>query len=84
MTDLMEVLFKYSEEHLIRGLLEQKGEYPETSSYVEKGEEKLRALIGEEHREFVDALLEEQHLLTFFYEEAQFEAGFRVALALTR
>ena len=84
MTEPMEVLYKYAEEHMVCGLLKQEGEYADVRRCAEKGAQKLRALMGEAYEEQLEAWMDEQNLLAFFHGQALFQAGFRIALDLVR
>lgn len=84
MTEPMDVLYKYAEEHLVRSLLEQEREYASASRCAERQEQDFLALVGEEHGERLEAMLDERKLLSFFEGQALFRAGFQIALELTR
>lgn len=84
MTDAMQVLYQYAEEHLVHPLMEQNPEYSSTRFGVEKQEETLRALLDDEATELFNKLLDERNRLDFIYEEALFRSGFQVALELLR
>lgn len=84
MTEPMDVLYKYAEEHMVCGLLEQEREYVSASRCAEKQERAFLALVGEEHGERLEAMLDERKLLSFFEGQALFQAGFQIALELTR
>lgn len=84
MTETMEALYKYAEEHLVRSLLEQEREYVSASRCAEKQERDFLALVGEEHGGRLEAVLDERKLLAFFEGQALFRAGFQIALELTR
>lgn len=84
MTDLMDILYSYARDYMVRGLLDREPEYGEACRCAAKQEEKLWALVGEEDRERVKDLLGERELKAFYEGEALFRAGFRLALELTR
>lgn len=84
MTEAMEVLFSYAQEHMLNALLSQEHKYATAHLCAAKREEAFRALLDETARERFDDLLDEQNLLTSFYGRAQFRAGFRLAMELGR
>lgn len=84
MTDLMDTLYQYAEEKLMRGLLDQEEAYAQACHAAEKGEKTLRAQLSEEQQELLEALLEERKLMAFCEWEALFRAGFQVAMELAR
>ena len=84
MTDAMEVLFNYAQEHMVCPLLSQEREYANVRLCVEKQEETFCALLDEKARERFDNLLDEQNLLSSFCGRAAFRAGFQIALELLR
>lgn len=82
MTDAMQVLFLYAQEHMVRSLLSQEREYANIHLCVEKQEEAFRTLLDEKAQERFDNLLDEQDLLSSFYGRAMFRAGFQIAMEL--
>lgn len=84
MTDLMEVLYSYAQDYMLRGLLDREPEYANVCGCVKSQERILRELVGEENTGHVEDLLEEQELMSFYEGKAFFLAGFQVALELTR
>ena len=83
MTDAMQALFLYAQEHMVCSLLSQEREYANAGLCVEKQEEAFRALLDETTRERFDNLLDEQNLLSSFYGRALFRAGFQIAMELS-
>lgn len=84
MTDSMNVLYNYAEEHMVSGLLRGDSGYADARLCAEQGTRELRTLIGEEHEEQLEAWMDEQNLLAFFHSRALFRAGFLIALELAR
>lgn len=82
MTDLMESLFTYAQEKLIRSLLNQESEYIPACHNADRQEEILRALLGKDAETHLDKLIREQELLLFMQERAMFRAGFQIAMGL--
>ena len=84
MTDAMEVLFLYAEEHMANSLLCQEQEYANVHQCVQKQQETFLASLSGDAQKRFDALLDEKNLLTSLYGRAMFRAGFRLALELGR
>lgn len=84
MTDLMEVLYSYAQDHLLRGLLDREPEYANMCHCADRQERALRELVGEEAEKHLEDLLEERKLMSFYESQALFLAGFQTALELTR
>lgn len=84
MTDAMEVLFSYAQEHMAHSLLAQEREYANARLCAEKQEEAFRSLLDENAREHFEDLMDEQNLLSSFYSRALFRAGFQIAMELNR
>ena len=84
MTDVMEALFQYAQEHMIHSLLYQQHEYVSVRLCAEKQEETFLALLDETAQKRYSHLQNEQDLLSSFYERAAFCAGFRLAMELSR
>ncbi len=84
MTNAMDVLRQYAEEHMVRPFMTQDPEYSRTRFCVEKQEESFRALLNEETTKLFEKLQAEQDQLDFIHEQALFRAGFHVALELFR
>ena len=84
MTDLMEVLYSYAQDYMLRGLLDREPEYANARRCADRQEQALRELVDEEDKEHLEGLLEERKLMSFYEGQALFAAGFQVALELTR
>ncbi len=84
MTDAMQALFLYAQEHMVRSLLCQEHEYDNAHLSAEKQEEAFRTLLDETAQKCFDDLQDEQNLLSFFYGRALFRAGFQIAMELSR
>lgn len=84
MTELMEVLYTYAQEHDMAAFLVQDEEYEQCDRYAGERETKLQAVLNSEESADLKALLEERELQQFIRERAAFSAGFRLALELTR
>lgn len=84
MTDAMQALFNYAQEHMVRSLLSQEHEYANVQLCVEEQAKALRALLNEKEQKRFHDLLDEQDLLTFLYGRALFRAGFQLAVELGR
>ena len=84
MTDVMEVLFQYAQEHMVRSLLNQECEYASVCLCVEKQEKTFLALLDDTIQKRYDDLRYEQNQLSSFYKRAAFCAGFRLAMELSR
>ena len=82
MTDAMEVLFNYAQEHMTNSLLCQEQEYASVRRCVEKQQESFFASLSGSAQERFDDLLDEQNLLSSLYGRAMFRAGFQIALEL--
>lgn len=84
MTELMEILYSYAQDHEVEALLARDDEYKESVRCTRKQETRLRASLDKGSEDILNEFLGEQKLLQFKEEEAHFRAGFRMALALTR
>ena len=84
MTDIMEVLFQYAQEHMVCALVRQEREYANVRLCAEKQEEAFLALLDDAAQKRYEHLLKEQNLLSTLYERAMFRAGFRLAIELSR
>lgn len=82
MTDLMEVLYSYAEDYMLRGLLDREPEYANAAHCADRQERALRELLDEENKKHLDNLLDERKLMAFFEERAVFLSGFQVAVKL--
>ena len=83
MTDAMEALFNYAQEHLLCSLLSQESEYASAHLCAQKQEEAFRTLLNGREQERFDKLMDEHNLLTSFYGRAVFRAGFQIAMELS-
>lgn len=84
MTELMEALYTYAQEHGMAAVLVQDAEYERCGQCVQAQEDKLRAALTPDESANLKALLDERDLQLFIRERAAFRAGFRLALDLTR
>lgn len=84
MTEPMQVLYTYAQEHIVHALLERESDYKDAELHAEKEEGKLRAMLLPSAPEHLDNLLDEQHLLDFYREQSMFRAGFSLAVELMR
>ena len=84
MTDLMDILYSFAQDHEIEALLVKDDKYQESVRCTRGQEDGLRAVLDETAANILDDFLEEQRLLQFVQEEVCFWAGFRMALELTR
>ena len=84
MTDLMEVLYSYAQDYMLRGLLDREPEYANVCHCGDRQERVLRELVGEENKESLEGLLEERRMMSFYEGQAMFRAGFQVAVELLR
>lgn len=84
MTEPMEVLYTYAQEHMLHALLAREPAFAAARHHADRQEEHLRALLDGPAQKHLTALLEEQDQRDFYWGQAQFSAGFRLALELTR
>lgn len=85
MTDaLLDILHSYAREHEVEAILIRNDKYRESEKCTRGQEARLRALLDETAANVFNDFLEELGLLQFEEEEAHFQAGFRMALELTR
>ena len=84
MTDAMDALFLYAQEHRIRPLLNMEPEFSHVVSCLERQDKSFRALLDEETETRFEKFLSEQALLDLFSERAAFCAGFQIAMELGR
>ena len=82
MTNAMEVLFNYAQEHMTNSLLCQEQEYANVRQCLEKRRESFFASLSDDAQGRFDDLLDEQNLLSSLYGRAMFRAGFQIALEL--
>lgn len=81
---LLDTLHSYAREHEVEAILIQNDKYRESEKCTRRQEERLRALLDEAAVNVFNDFLEELRVLQFEEEEAHFQAGFRMALELTR
>lgn len=84
MTDAMDALFLYAQEHRIRPLLDTEPEFSQVVLCLERQDKSFRALLDKETETCFEKFLSEQALLDLFNERAAFRAGFQIALELER
>lgn len=84
MTDLMETLYLYAQEHLVHSYASLEPEYNVTVSHFHKQAAAFRAALDDAQKQRYDDLLQEEALLSFFEERALFRAGLHVAFELFR
>lgn len=82
MNDLMEVLYSYAQDYMLRGILDREPEYANTAHCADRQERALRELLDEENKKHLDNLLDERKLMAFFEERALFLSGFQIAAKL--
>lgn len=83
MTNAMQALFLYAQEHLIRSLLDAEPEFNSVVSCVERQDNSFRALLDQTAEERFDKFLAEEALLALLNERAAFRAGFQIAMELS-
>lgn len=84
MTDAMEALFLYAQEHRIRPLLDKEPEFYSVVTCMERQGKSFRALLDETTEERFDKFLTEEALFDLLSERAAFRAGFQLAMELNR
>lgn len=84
MDELMEIFYSCACKILVKDILEKNGEYFSRTRYMENELKQLNAVLDKNTASRVDDLLCEQAAIDELREYASFQAGFRVALALTR
>lgn len=84
MTDAMDALFLYAQEHRIRPLLDAEPEFYNVVTCMERQDNSLRALLDKTAEERFDKFLDEQAILDLLNERAAFRAGFQIAMELNR
>lgn len=82
MTDLMEVLYSYAQDYMLRGLLDREPEYANVAHSASQQEQELRELLDGENKKRLEDLLDERKLVAFFEERAIFLSGFQIAVKL--
>lgn len=84
MTEVMQALFLYAQEHLIRSLLDTEPEFHNVVSCLERQDNSFRSLLDQATEERFDKFLAEDALLDLLNERAAFRAGFQIAMELSR
>lgn len=84
MTDLMETFYDCASKILVADILEKDGEYLSRTRCIESELKRLNETLDKSTALRVDDLLCEQAAIDELREYASFQAGFRVALELTR
>lgn len=84
MTEPMETLYLYANEHTVPALLELESGYADAVLHAGKQEAKLRAMLLASATERLDDLLDEQRQIDFYRGQALFRAGFSLAVELMR
>lgn len=83
MTNAMDTLFLYAQEHRIRPLLDEEPEFYRVVTCLERQDKSFRALLDEDTETRFEKFLSEQALLDLFNERAAFRAGFQIAIELS-
>ena len=84
MTEPIQVLYTYAQEHILYALLAQEPEYKGASLHADRREAQLRTMLDGSAQKRLDAMLEEQKLCDFYRGQALFRAGFSLAVELMR
>lgn len=84
MTPAMDALFQYAQENMICALLAQEPKYADALRRTEDREGQVRALLDASDWAHLTALMDVQGQCDLYRAQAQFSAGFRLALELTR
>ena len=84
MTDAMEVLFAHAQDWLVRPMLLAEPEYENLLHTTDSQEQRLRAALGDEAKQLLDAFIDEKDTLFALQGQALFHAGFRLAMELSR
>ena len=82
MSDAMEALFGYAQEHMLPACLYQDENYMASAACAEKQEELVRAALAERDRIHLKDLLDELGIERCARERAAFLCGFRLAMEL--
>lgn len=69
---------------MLRPLLAREPKYADVLRHADSLEEQLRALLDDKGQRHLTALLDEQSLCDLYRGQAQFSAGFHLALELGR
>lgn len=84
MTDLMETFYSCASKILVEDILNRDGEYFSRTRYMDDEIKRLYAAVDKHTAQCVDDLVTEQAAIAELRECACFQAGFRMALELTR
>lgn len=84
MTDLMQALYIFAQEHRVMDYLHDDPEYRDAKRCADKREQTLQASLTSEQASWLDDLLGEQRIYMSAENEAAFLAGFSMAMELNR
>ena len=84
MTELMETLFLYAQEHRFLTYCNQETAYRESRHAIDRQETLLREALSKEQAHRLDDLMSELHAMQWIELEAMFQAGFSIAVELGR
>lgn len=84
MTDLMQALFQYAQEHRVMEYLDRDSEYRNALRCSEKQRLLLQDSLTPQQTAHLDSLLSERDLVCFAQLQAIFQAAFSMALELSR
>ena len=84
MSDAMEVLFSYAQDWLKPPLLLCVPEYSEAKRCAAEQEKRLLPILDDEAEKCFKNFMKEQELFLFLENRAMFQAGFRLAMELSR
>ena len=84
MTEPMETLYLYANDHTVPALLELESGYADAELHAGRQEAKLRAMLLASATERLDDLLDEQRQIDFYRGQALFRAAFSLAVELMR
>lgn len=84
MTDAMEALFTYAQECLFSAIQAQEKGYNVFAAREEYYEEQLRSILGEPGQKILDDLIKNKFFIMISESKAAFQAGYQLALELSR
>ena len=84
MTELMETLFLYAQEHRFLTYCNQETAYREGTHAASRQEAQLREGLDKDQANRLDDLMSKLHALQWIELEAMFQAGFDIAVELGR
>lgn len=84
MTDVMEILYTYAQDRLLRAYLCEDQTYAASDLCAQRQTEQLRAALTEQEQIHLKKLLDELELVQSARDRAAFRSGFRLAIELTR